>query len=285
MVVGRAWAVALILCGVACKTSTPGGDPGDAAPTIDADVTDAAPDACLPPAGTTTGKLIRVVYLVPSDRDADARYVANLEHAVSDTQLWLSSKMPGGTSYRVHDPPVEVTATPHPMAYYRDNVNGDNPDYYYWYNAVDDGLDLMGGTFDDPNNIWLFYLAADTTCGQVTGGIASIALFPENDLRGLVQDERVPPCGDEPDDYGRCRWVGGMLLILFQALGLPQPAACEDAEEATVCDTTWFTRGGFQMYPDAGFSDDQLGYLEDNPFVRAVGLPDCTLDCATPIEP
>lgn len=277
---------ALLLAGCvgACKTSTPGGDPLDAAPPDDPP--DAAPEVCTPPPGDSSGKLVRVVFLVPSDRQANLTYVANLEHALRDTQLWLADKMPGGTSFRVHDPPVEVFGTTHPADYYATHVNGDNPDYYYWYNAVDDGFAVTGGAFDDPDNLWIYYLQADPACDQVVGGIAGVSLLPQNDLRGLVDEPRMPICPEqEVDSFGRCRWVGGMMLLILAALEVPQPAACEDEDDSTPCGDEYLTRGGFENYPDAILADNQLDYLEAHPFVRAVGLPECTLECGAVVAP
>lgn len=276
---------------VGCKTSAPGGHSADAAP--DEDVADAAPDeaTCDLPPGDTGGKLVRVVFLVPSDRDADLTYVANLEHALRTTQLWLADRMPGRTSFRVHEPPVEVLATPHPAAWYSTEPNppaSEDPTHWFWFNTIDDGFSVTGGTWDDPDNVWLFYIQADRACDQADGGVAGVAVLPENDLRGLAGEEIVPYCEDEdPADlvFSRCRWVGGMLLRVLNALELPPPLACTDENDATPCEEDIVTRGGFKTFPEATLSDDQLDYLEDSAWVRAVGLPECQLECEEPVSP
>ena len=273
----------------ACKTSAPGGRSIDAAPAEDE--ADAAADlTCDLPPGDTGGKLVRVVFLVPSDRQANLTYVANLEHALRTTQLWLADRMPGRTSFRVHEPPVEVYATEHPAAWYATEPNDstDNANYYFWYNAIEDGFAVTGGTWNDPDNVWLFYIQADRGCGHADGGVSNVALFPQNDLRGLAGEEILPYCDDEdPADlvFSRCRWVGGMLLRILNALDVPQPSACTDTDDATPCEEDIVTRGGFKTFPEATLSDDQLTYLEDNAFVRAVGLPECTLECEEPVAP
>jgi hypothetical protein len=274
----------------ACKTSTPGGG-GQPEPDAAAagDPADAAAAVCTPPPGDSNGKLVRVVFLVPSDREANLTYVANLEHALRTTQLWLADKMPGGTSFRVHEPPVEVFATAHAADWYATTPNPpeqEDPTHWFWFNALEDGFEVTGGTWDDPDNIWIFYIQADRDCGQADGGVAGVALLPENDLRGLAGEEIVPLCEDDVvDGISRCRWVGGMLLRIMNALELPPPLACTDEDDATPCNEDIVTRGGFKTFPDATLSDDQLDYLDANPFVRAVGLPDCALECAEPIAP
>jgi len=279
---------ALALAAVGCKTSAPGGRSVDAAPDEPAD---AAPEeeTCELPPGDTGGKLVRVVFLVPSDREADLTYVANLEDSLRTTQLWLADRMPGRTSFRVHEPPVEVFATPHPAAWYSTEPNAatDNADLYFWYNTLDDGFAVTGGGWDDPDNVWLFYIQADRTCTQADGGVAGVAVLPENDLRGLAGEEIVPLCGESPEEltFSRCRWVGGMLLRIMNALELPPPLACTDEDDATPCEEDIVTRSGFKTFPDATLSDDQLDYLEDSLWVRAVGLPECELTCEEPVAP
>jgi hypothetical protein len=289
MLAGRA-ALVLLSAVAGCKTSTPGGRSVDATPA--GDEADATPDetTCALPPGDTSGKLVRVVFLVPSDRQANLKYVANLEHALRTTQLWLADRMPGRTSFRVHEPPVEVYATPHEAAWYatQPNDSTDNPDYYFWYNAIQDGFAITGGTFGDPDNIWIFYIQADRGCGDADGGVNNVALLPENDLRGLAGEEIVPYCEDEdPADlvFSRCRWVGGMLLRILNALDLPAPLACTDEDDATACEEDIVTRSGYETFPDATLSADQLTYLDGSPWVRAVGLPECSLECEEPVGP
>jgi hypothetical protein len=271
----RAALCALALAGpLACKSSVSGNDGG---PASDGGPADAA--VCSPGAGAITGKLVRMVYLIPSDRSVDPRHVVSMEQSIRDVQLWLRSKMPSRTSFRVHEPPVEVYQTEHPASYYNTNPNppmdGD-PNYYYWYNAVDDLFLSTDAQFDDPDNIWMFYLLADAACEQVTGGIAGVGLFPESDLRGLVQDPPMQNCpGTGPDTEPRCRWVGGYALVLFQALGVPTPAGPDEL----------LTQQGYKSYPAAELAAEQIDFLATSQFVRAAGLPDCQLDCTTVPEP
>jgi hypothetical protein len=243
-------------------------------------------ETCEFAAGEATDKLVRVIYLVPSDREENPRYVANLEQSVRHLQLWMRDRIPARTSFRTTDPVVEVVKTTHQASWYATNPNGNDPNLYYWYNGIADANVAAGAVVDDPENVWIIYLAADEGCGQATGAIGHFALLTENDMRGLSGVARVPICdGDASDAYGRCRWVGGMAIMLAYALGVPQSPGCADTDPATVCDDKLLTWLGYTTYPDATLTPDQVTFLGDNPFLRGTGLPDCSLDCAAAIAP
>jgi hypothetical protein len=292
---GRAAAAALLLGLAACTTSTPGGPPAvDAAP---GGSPDAAPPACQLSPGLTTGKLIRVAYLVPSDREEDPRYTANLTESIRDLQLWYLDHMPARTSFRVHDPVVEVFHTDHPAAWYATNGTDADHTYYFWNNALADATAASGAPQDDPDNVWLYYVAADTACvdgddadtdpdhGQIVGLLHHLAIFTENDLRGLVGDAQVPTCPGDGTDDSRCIAVGSMGTMMTVALGVPFPPGCTDSDDTTPCDDHDITWLGRYDYPDATLSSDEAAMLADNPFVNAVGLPDCQLDCSAAVTP
>lgn len=256
---------------------------------------DAGPGSCDLGPGALAGNLVRIVYLVPSDKQEDPRYTANLEQAAHHLELWLRDRMPQKTSFLAHRPPVEVVQTTHPASYYASNPDSpcdrstDPPtgDCYWYYNKVlDDAFALTQGSFDDKSNVWLYYMDADPACGQATGWNAPVGVLTGNDLRGMVGDTLVPSCdGDTTDPQPRCRWVGGMGVFLMGVLAVPVPAGCTDADDGTPCDDKDLTWLGYLSYPDATLSKDGIQSLTANPFMRAIGLPDCQLDCTTPVEP
>jgi hypothetical protein len=273
-VVGAGALCAAVLA--ACTTTAPGDDdtpPTDSGP----GVPDATPE-CRPPPGSTSGKLIRVVYMVPSDREPNPLYVATLEAAVLSLQLWLRDRMPNRTSFRVHEPVVNVVRTEHPESFYRSNVvDGVDPYFRFWDNVRDDTFLHLDTDWNDPDNVWLVYADADAACDQLgTGGVAHLAVLPKNDLRGLAGEERVPPCGGTPDNEARCRWVGGMGLLMFIGMGVPNPAE-EDCDQA--CKESLLSWWGYQSFPEATVDAAQQEFLAGTGFVSAVGLPDCEIDC------
>ncbi|HEU5057236.1 MAG TPA: hypothetical protein VFU21_11955, partial [Kofleriaceae bacterium] len=219
----------MVVCAVGSAqpgcTTVEGSNDGIGLPDGDGDEGDGARDAgpvergdgdegCELASGSGGGGTVRLVYVVPSDREPDPLYIANLGQSLRHFQLWLRDRIPQRTSFLVHDPVVEVVKTANPAAWYASNPVGTDRTYDYWYNATGDALAAVGGSFGDPDDVWLFYVAADPGCGQFTGTSSHVALFPENDLRGLAGIPRVPICPGDGDSYGRCRWVGGMGLLL-----------------------------------------------------------------------
>jgi hypothetical protein len=120
--------------------------------------------------------------------------------------------------------------------------------------------------FNDPEDVWVFYIDADPACGQGVGGTSGVALLPANDLRGLVGEPNVPPCpGDSPDTGGVCRWIGGLGHELGHAFGLPHPPGCDQG----MCDEEAYLSlmyVGYVFYPDTYFLEEDKTRLEASPF-------------------
>ena len=290
----RSWRLALLSALAAVALPACGGQAGpgsgaDAAPDADGapDRPDAAP-ACEAPAGSTSGKLIRIIYLVPSDRVADPVRVANLEHALTDVRLWLRARMPQGTSFRAHEPLVEVVKSANPEAHFRTTASGDDPKWYFWNNVTGDAaLAAHGVQGADPDNIWVIFPDADPACGQVGGAwIGSLAMGNAAHVRGVASIDQVPVCeGDSTDPGPRCQWVGRLGTLLLGALQVPFPAGCVDDDDTTECESNRLTWLGWLDYPDAVLAPEDIEYLEQSPFMRAIGLPACELSCASPVVP
>jgi hypothetical protein len=234
---------------------------------------------CEPPAGVSAGKLVRAVYLVPSDREVDPRHLANIGHALADAQLWLRARLPRGTSFLVHQP-IDVVETDHPESYYR--TSGEGSTYDFWWSGIDDAFALTGADYEDPDTVWLFFLAAAPTCSQATGAVDRVALFSSRELARLSGQAPLCP-GDQ--EGGRCRAVGGVTLRILHALGVPDPAACLDEEEETDCPLELLTELGHNEYPAAELHKDQIEFLGASGFADATGLPTCQLACAEPLQP
>ena len=239
--------------------------------------------ACDFPSGTTTEPRVHVVYLVPSDRQASPLYVSTLEKTIRELQLWYQDHTTDAVTFEVSDPVVEVVATPNPAAFYSTNPNGDAY-LWFWNNVLDDAFAATGGTFNDPEHRWLYYIDADGACDQIAGsGTSGVAVLPANDLRGLTGQPNQPPCPDAPPDDGpRCRWVGGLGHELGHAFNLPHPPGCEDQDRTTPCDSGALMYLGYASYPDAYFTEDDQVTLAASPFFAPRALPRCSLDCSVP---
>jgi hypothetical protein len=229
-------------------------------------------------AGTRTPE-VHIIYLVPAGSRVRRDYVQNLRDAAVNLQAWFSTALGTGETFTLANPTVAVYRTEHDASSYATTPAGTDPSLWFWYNATTDGFALTGGSFNDPDDVWIFYIDAAPACGQATGGAASVALLPANDLRGLAGEPTISPCTGAVEAYqGPCRWVGGLGHELGHALGLPHPAACEAG--LPNCPTyalMWF---GYTTYPDAYLTMDDRALLEESAFISDVKLtgkvPSCT---------
>jgi hypothetical protein len=112
--------------------------------------------------------VVRFVYLIPSDRKLNINYQVAIEKAAKDVQRWYWKQM-NGKSFQLHTPVVETFNTPHPASWYSTYPTREK-DLWFWDNVLKDGFKLTGGKFNDPNNIWIFYIDADPACRQSSGG-------------------------------------------------------------------------------------------------------------------
>ena len=235
-------------------------------------------------AGLTEDKqrVIRMVYLIPSDKEFRQDYAIKMENAIRHLQIWYRNELGNSKSFSLHTPVVEVYNTTHPAAWYQTNRGGSDHRFWFWSNVVGDGFALTGGRFDDPANRWIFYIDADPACGQVGGAAAAgVAVLPANDLRGLTGQQNIPPCpNDPPDPFGVCRWVGGLGHELGHTFGLPHPRECEDNDPSTACPFRALMWTGYAIYPAAFLLPTDKATLNRSPFFSPLNLSISLFDCS-----
>jgi hypothetical protein len=229
----------------------------------------------------TDAKLVRIVYLVPTDRPVRKDYVHHLEAAIEHLQVWFRNETGDGTTFSIDKRNVvEVVQTSQPAAWYSASPAGEYS-LWFWNNVLAEAFALTGGMFLDPNAVWAFYIDSDPGCGQAVGATSGVALLPANDLRGLAGQPNIPPCaGASPDTAGVCRWVGGLGHELGHAFGLPHPRTCEDGDANTVCPNNALLWLGYITYPQTFLLQEDKTALAENPFFSAVhlrrSLPECS---------
>jgi hypothetical protein len=238
------------------------------------------PGAAVRAENAPSSAVVRVVYLVPSDRSVNHEYVKRLEAAAEHVQRWTRDQM-GGTTFSLLKRVVEVVQLPQPAEYYSTTPNGDYS-LWFWNNVLRDGFDATGGTFFDPQNIWAFYIDSEPACEQAVGATSGVALLPAHDLRGLAGEPTTLTCGGPPPDYDTnvCRWVGGLGHALGHAFGLPHPPGCDDNDAATACpaDTLMFL--GYITYPNTYLLEEDKAALARTPFFSPVDLKGLARSCA-----
>ena len=257
-----------------------GGPAGDGGVALDAGgPADAGgPDAPLPRDGGmdafidpgVPGPVVRIIYIPTADRPRREDYVRSLERGVRHLQTWYREQMGTGKTFRVREPIVEVVPSTHDSAWFATNDPDGGDVLYRWgQNARIEAFALTGGRYDDPDNIWVYYVDSDNACGQMGGsGGNGVTALPANDLRGLNGMNGVPTCPTDPMwvyEYPPCRWIGGLGHELGHALGRPHPPGCDEA--APSCDSSALMWAGFYEYPAGAYlRDDDRAALEVSPF-------------------
>lgn len=225
-----------------------------------------------------SGKRLRVVYLVPSDRSMDPEHVEGLENAVADVQSWFHKELGSGESFVLSEPIVEVVQTSNPSSHYEQSaVEGYSERFYYWGNGLSDAFEATGAQFSDPHNFWLFFLAADISCESSVGAVDGVSLFSIRDLQALSGQPVSTSCSWD-EGKTRCDWVGGVVTNILAGLSVPDPAACVDESDATECPDGLATQWG--AFPDSFLSDDQREFLLDTGFFESIDVAPCSDRCA-----
>jgi hypothetical protein len=193
---------------------------------------------------------VRVLYLVPKDKEPRKDYQAAIESAVLDLQVWYYGHMNGRT-FRVNDPVVEVKRTDHEAAWYDRNEPANRPEAKYrtFYNALADAGTLLGAKADDPRFVWLVYIDAP---GGTGAGMPSVAVLPQHDLEGLI--------GRSSDRTPISRWIGGCGHELGHGFGLPHPG---DPHRQAIMEV------GYANYPACYLTPQDTRTLGGSPFFHA----------------
>lgn len=181
--------------------------------------------------------------------------------SLADLQTWYRQAMEGLT-FLLADPVVRTVKLSHPAAYYSTHINGGEPKLWFWNNVLDDALPLTGGG-ELGKNVRLFYVDADTTCPQTTGGSLGIAVLPANDLRGLIGEPTKTIC-EEDRQFLVNRYIGGSGHELGHAFGLDHPPGCDKVPPAG--DTQALMCSGYVDYPQTHLTQSDIDSLRQSPF-------------------
>lgn len=183
-------------------------------------------------------------------------------------QSWYARQM-GGKTFGLSSPGVWVVPLPHDAEWYSTNDAGTKLFTQFWANTLNDAFPLTGGSFNDPENVWAYYIDADSICGQCGGcGTSGVLVIGKNDLRGLTNEPRITVCENQTPDNGPLgRWIGGLGHELGHAFGLPHPPGCNDGSQP--CDYYALMWNGFRVYPDTYLREDEKPILDTSPFFDA----------------
>jgi hypothetical protein len=207
---------------------------------------------------------VHVVYLSPSDVLYSAGYESVLEKAVVDLQSWYAFQL-NGESFSLAPDPVSWFQLKNPASFYQQKPGGIYESLWFWNSILGDGDPLVDWSFNDPDDIYIFYVDADPLPGQIIGGTSGVAMMAANDLRGLAGVPLIPiNPGDEEIwtsfPSGPNRWIGGLGHELGHAFGLDHPGAGFD---------TTIMQFGYLYYPETTLADFQKEILLNSSFISA----------------
>lgn len=228
-----------------------------------------------------TTKKVRFIYLVPQDKVVRDDYKTAIADVALHLQDFYQKELGNDNAFTLNQPIVEIYQTSHTANWYRTNPPRQTPPQppyssYFYENALNDGFALSGGSFNDPNNRWIYYIDADPDCTQFIGGTAGIALMAGNDLRGLTGQINIPSCsGQSPDTGGKYRWIGGAGHEVGHSFDLPHPPGCDpptnncQGGQTAVNSLMWF---GFIAYPNTYFLPTDKTTLLNTGFFSSINL-------------
>ncbi len=202
----------------------------------------------------TSRKSVRVLYLVPKDREYRQDYHDAIETCVRNLQNWYRQQL-SGQVFLLHNGNVEVKHTPHDADWYNNHAPVDRPDpvHYTYYNALADAAALIYGDganyvrfISDPDYVWLVYIDAP---GGTGAGEKGVAVLPRHDLEGLI--------GKSNDRSSVNRWIGGSGHELGHAFGLLHPG---DQHQQAIM------QAGYSTYPDCYLTQFEVQMLKESPF-------------------
>ena len=220
---------------------------------------------------------VRVLYVVPADKEFRNDYSDGLSRAIVDVQGWYRRQLDGLTFdiYSVIPEPCHLPG---------------NEEYYSrvdpWQKVLDDvqscapvvaGVsvtDLVPRDGPLPGSsrfTWLLYIDVVEACdgreGQGFGaGWDGVAMMASGDLEGLSNPGPYSACDGGPWQGTLGRWRGGTAHELGHTLLLPHPPGCE--ETLPTCDRGALMWDGYGDYPDTYLRDDEKAILRRSPFIK-----------------
>lgn len=202
---------------------------------------------------------VRVIYLVPSDRQPRSEAPIALTNGMKHLQRWYREQSDNGKTFKLHDPIVEIIRSSHETSWFYTNPAGNNPSLYLWFNSVSEA----SAKFFDQNYTYVIYVDVEAP-GQAVGGSGGVTLLPQHDILGMIGQNALEP--------RVCRWVGGLGHELGHALGLPHPPECDShqaPDNSIPCQSLMYL--GYLIYPDTYLLADNKDRLNQSPFI--VPLP------------
>lgn len=195
---------------------------------------------------------VRVLYVVPSDRERNHDYENAIHNTALALQMWYYCHL-GGTTFRLNDPIVEVRRSSKHSRWFTENpvAHGQERKYDAWFNAFNELAQLDEDRKGD-RHIWLVFVDAP---GEQEAGTFKTAILFQKNLEGLMG--RHPPA----NPASREMWIGDVGHELGHAFGLFHPP--QGVDVGGIMDN------GFRSYPTCYLTRDDESKLLASPYFFA----------------
>jgi hypothetical protein len=181
---------------------------------------------------------VRIVYLVPSDRDENPLYTQALIDGLRSVQRWFYDRLAVGKTFALEGDGVRVIKTDHDAAWYVTNRNiGIITSLDPYSNTMADAEALAGAAEGDPSARWVIFADIEPTCEQKINLSRRGRFFVTSpELLSNAENSPVrcaPPPADPPADRpppNPCFWAGVLSFHVASLLGIDGPRDCFAAD-------------------------------------------------------
>ena len=217
---------------------------------------------------------MRVLYVVPADKDFRDDYSDGIQTAILDVQGWFWDQLDGAT-FQLHRVEPERCVLPHIEAHYTGSPAWQEGDVRgAWDIFISDLQHCALVEWDTDTFTWVLYFDITETCAsglEILGrGGGGIAMMSQKDLEGLAGSNIWPRCDGTTYTEGVPttieRWYGGLAHELAHALHVPHPPGCD--ERLDTCDYDALMAWGYADYPDTYFTEGGKAILIQSPFIH-----------------
>ena len=204
---------------------------------------------------------VRVLYVVPADREFRDDYSDGISKAIVDVQGWYRRQLDGLT-FDIYRVIPEQCHLPRGEDYYS---YGD-----VWEKVLEDVQSCAPVRGNTSRFTWALYVDAseEQNCGEpheLGRGGPGLTMLPREDLELMQNPGTKVYCdGTFYRSYGSV--LGGLAHELGHTFLVPHPPGCD--EGLPTCDDRALMWNGYGDYPDTYFRDDEKATLRRSPFIK-----------------
>jgi len=201
---------------------------------------------------------VRLLYVIPQDREFRSDYSAAIQNALTDLQSWYRGQLAGKT-FSLFSSQPEICRLPRPANYYASDS---------WSKVLNDVQSCAPVSYGSSVFAWVLYVDVIHACnapGRLGAGTNGLTMLPRQDMDGLIGARYIDDCGVEYQ-LPITRYIGGAGHELGHAFGLSHPPGCDQGLPG--CDKNALMWAGYSAYPNTYLRADEKQALLASPFIR-----------------